>query len=179
MKGTLTTLILGAALAEFGLTGLQHEDGSSYQPAEQASAVYEQIVPISAYGPPPGMVMTSNAGIEQDVEAGVRQLDSGVRKLPGYAMKVAESVEQHGIAALAYEDPEMKRVGREIGARDARQRGVVGRRGHRAGWGQGRNQGGKVSSLTENARRARGGAALTRGGGGWPGARRARRAPSG
>lgn len=81
MKGTLTTLILGAALAEFGLTGLQHEDGSSYQPAEQASAVYEQIVPISAYGPPPGMVMTSNAGIEQDVEAGVRQLDSGVRKL--------------------------------------------------------------------------------------------------
>ena len=116
MKGTLTTLILGAALAEFGLTGLQHEDGSSYQPAEQASAVYEQIVPISAYGPPPGMVMTSNAGIEQDVEAGVRQLDSGVRKLPGYAMKVAESVEQHGIAALAYEDPEMKRVGHEIGA---------------------------------------------------------------
>ena len=116
MKGTLTTLILGAALAEFGLTGLQHEDGSSYQPAEQASAAYEQIVPISAYGPPPGMVMTSNAGIEQDVEAGVRQLDSGVRKLPGYAMKVAESVEQHGIAALAYEDPEMKRVGREIGA---------------------------------------------------------------
>jgi hypothetical protein len=116
MKGTLTTLILGAALAEFGLTGLQHEDGSSYQPAEQASAVYEQIVPIGAYGPPPGMVITSNAGIEQDVEAGVRQLDSGVRKLPGYAMKVAESVEQHGIAALAYEDPEMKRVGREIGA---------------------------------------------------------------
>ena len=116
MKGTLTTLILGAALAEFGLTGLQHEDGSSYQPAEQASAVYEQIVPIGAYGPPPGMVVTSNAGIEQDVEAGVRQLDSGVRKLPGYAMKVAESVEQHGIAALAYEDPEMTRVGREIGA---------------------------------------------------------------
>ena len=42
MKGTLTTLILGAALAEFGLTGLQHEDGSSYQPAEQASAVCTQ-----------------------------------------------------------------------------------------------------------------------------------------
>lgn len=35
MKGVLTTMILGAALAEFGLTGLQHEDGSSYQPAEQ------------------------------------------------------------------------------------------------------------------------------------------------
>ena len=46
MKGVLTTLILGAALAEFGLTGLQHEDGSSYQPAEQATAVYDQIVPI-------------------------------------------------------------------------------------------------------------------------------------
>lgn len=51
----------------------------------------------------------------KDVDAGVRQLDSGVRKIPGYAVKVAESVEQHGIAALAYEDPEMKRAGREIG----------------------------------------------------------------
>lgn len=27
MKGTLTTLIQGAALAEYGLTGLQHDDG--------------------------------------------------------------------------------------------------------------------------------------------------------
>lgn len=115
MKGILTTMILGAALAEFGLTGLQHEDGSSYQSSEHATAVYEQIVPISAYGPPPGMVVSSNAGIEQDVEAGVHQLDSGVRKIPGYAVKVAESVEQHGIAALAYEDPEMKKSGREIG----------------------------------------------------------------
>ena len=26
MKGTLTTLILGAALAEYGLTGLQHDE---------------------------------------------------------------------------------------------------------------------------------------------------------
>ncbi len=67
MKGVLTTMILGAALAEFGLTGLQHEDGSSYQPAEQATAVYDQIVPISAYGPlcmpvnmsnPPGVMST-------------------------------------------------------------------------------------------------------------------------
>lgn len=116
MKGILTTLILGAVLAEFGLTGLQHEDGSTYKPAEQASAVYEQVVPNSAYGTPPGMVITSQAGIEQDVEAGVRHLDSGARKIPGYAVKVAESVEQHGIAGLAYENPEMQRVGREIGA---------------------------------------------------------------
>lgn len=115
MKGVLTTLILGAALADFGLTGLQHEDGSSAQPAEQATAIYDHIVPMSAYGPPPGMVVSSNAGIDQDVDAGVRDLDSGVRKIPGYAMKVAESVEQHGIAALAYEDPEMKRAGRDIG----------------------------------------------------------------
>ncbi len=52
MKGTLTTLILGAALAEYGLTGLQHEDGSSYIPEEQASTVVEQIAPIGGYGPP-------------------------------------------------------------------------------------------------------------------------------
>ena len=115
MKGTLTTLILGAALAEYGLTGLQHEDGSSYIPEEQASTVVEQIAPIGGYGPPPGMVITSNAGIEQDVAAGVSQLDSSFRKIPGYAIKVAEQVEKHGINALAYEDPEMKRAGREIG----------------------------------------------------------------
>lgn len=116
MKGVLTTLILGAALAEFGLTGLEHDDGSSYQPEEQAASLYEHIVPISEYGPPPGMVVSSNAGIEQNIEAGVHQLDSGVRKLPGYAVKVAESVERHGIAALAYEDPVLKKTGREIGA---------------------------------------------------------------
>ncbi|TXT28328.1 MAG: hypothetical protein FD131_3193 [Rhodocyclaceae bacterium] len=115
MKGTLTTLILGAALAEFGLTGMQHEDGSAYQPEQQATAVIEQIAPIGGYGPPPGMVISSNAGIEQDVDAGVRQLDSSFRKIPGYAVKVAEQVEKHGINALAYEDPEMKRAGREIG----------------------------------------------------------------
>ena len=61
------------------------------------------------------MVITSNAGIEQDVAAGVSQLDSSFRKIPGYAVKVAEQVEKHGINALAYEDPEMKRAGREIG----------------------------------------------------------------
>lgn len=115
MKGILTTLILGAALAEFGLTGLQHDDGNPYQPEQQAAAVIEQIVPIGGYGPPPGMVISSNAGIEQDVEVGVRHLDNSFRKIPGYAVKVAEQVEKHGIIALAYEDPEMKRVGREIG----------------------------------------------------------------
>ncbi len=115
MKGTLTTLILGAALAEFGLTGLQHEDGSSYTPEQQAAVAIEQIVPIGAYGPPPGMVVVSAAGIDQDVAAGVAQLDSSFRKIPGYAVKVAEQVEKNGISALAYEDPEMKRAGREIG----------------------------------------------------------------
>ena len=115
MKGILTTLVLGAALAEFGLTGLENKDDNAIKPEEQAAAVYERIVPISAYGAPLGMASGSNAGIDQHIDAGVRQLDSGVRKIPGYAIKVAESVEQHGIAALAYENPEMKQAGREIG----------------------------------------------------------------
>ena len=101
MKGILTTLVLGAALAEFGLTGLENKDDNAIKPEEQAAAVYERIVPISAYGAPLGMASGSNAGIDQHIDAGVRQLDSGVRKIPGYAIKVAESVEQHGIAALA------------------------------------------------------------------------------
>lgn len=119
MRGTLTTLILGAAIAEYGLTGLRHEDGTAYKPTEQAAAAYEKIVPISAYGPPPGMVVPGNAAIEQDITSGIKNLDSGARKLPGYAVSVAQSVEQHGIAGLAYEDPEMKKaandIGREIG----------------------------------------------------------------
>ncbi len=115
MKGALTTLMLGAVLAEFGLTGLQHEDGSPYQPDQQASAAIERIAPIGGYGPPLGMTVSSNAGIDQDVDAGIRQLDRSFRQIPSYAVKVAEQVEQHGIAGLAYEDPELKRLGREIG----------------------------------------------------------------
>ena len=75
----------------------------------------ERIAPIGGYGPPPEMTLTSKAGIEQDVANGITQLDSSVRKIPSYAVKVASQVEKHGVQALAYEDPEMKRVGREIG----------------------------------------------------------------
>lgn len=115
MKGTLTSLILGGFLAQVGLTGLQHKDTASYTNQEQAIVMADQIVPIGSYGPPPNMVVPSNAGIERDVAAGVSDLDSSFRKLPGYALKVAGQVEQHGINGLAYEDPEMKRAGREIG----------------------------------------------------------------
>ena len=115
MKGTLTSLILGAALFEFGLTGIQPEQGDVTQAEQQASAVMERIAPIGGYGHPPEMTLTSKAGIEQDVANGISQLDSSVRKIPSYAVKVASQVEKHGVQALAYEDPEMKRVGREIG----------------------------------------------------------------
>lgn len=115
MKGTLTSLILGAALLEFGLTGLPPEQGDVAQAEQQASVVMEQIAPIGGYAPPPEMVLSSKAGIEQDVANGISQLDSSVRKIPVYAVKVAGQVEKHGVQALAYEDPEMKRAGREIG----------------------------------------------------------------
>lgn len=115
MKSVLTTLIMGAALAEFGLTGVFSDEGAASQPQEQVSSAIDQIAPIGGYGPPPGMVVASTAGIEQDVDAGVRQLDTSIRKVPGYAADVAKKVEKHGIAALAYSDPEMTRAGREIG----------------------------------------------------------------
>ena len=100
MKGVFTTLIMGAALAEFGLTGFFNEDEGAIQPQQEASATIEQIAPIGSFGPPPGMVVASTAGIEQDVDAGVRQLDTSFRKVPGYAVEVAKKVEKHGIAAL-------------------------------------------------------------------------------
>ncbi len=115
MKSVLTTLIMGAALAEFGLTGVFSDEVAASQPQEQVSSAIDQIAPIGGYGPPPGMVVASTAGIEQDVDAGVRQLDTSIRKVPGYAADVAKKVEKHGIAALAYSDPEMTRAGREIG----------------------------------------------------------------
>jgi len=37
------------------------------------------------------------------------------RQLPGYAVKVAEQVEKHGIDGLAYESSEMKKAGRDLG----------------------------------------------------------------
>lgn len=60
------------------------------------------------------MVVASTAGIEQDVDAGVRQLDTSFRKVPGYAVEVAKNVSLWR-TALAYSDPEMTRAGREIG----------------------------------------------------------------
>lgn len=115
MKSVITTLMLGALVAEFGITGINHEDGSIVQPEAQASAVMEQIIPASNYSAPFGMTVGGHHEISNDVDAGVRQLDRSVRQIPGYAVKIAQQVEEHGISALAYEDPELKRAGQDLG----------------------------------------------------------------
>lgn len=115
MKSAITTLMLGALIAEFGITGISHEDGSAVPPEAQAQAVMEKMIPVSANASSFGVSSWGNLEISADVDAGVRHLDRSVRQVPGYAVKVAQQVEEHGIAALAYEDPELKRAGREIG----------------------------------------------------------------
>ena len=55
------------------------------------------------------------AEINSDVAEGVRKLNSSVKQLPVYGVKVAQQVEQHGIIALAYNDPELQRTGNAIG----------------------------------------------------------------
>lgn len=65
-------------------------------------------------GVPAGMVAPDPA-LAEDVEEGVRQVDNSVRKLPGLVAHVATQVGRHGLAGLVYEDPELKRLGRETG----------------------------------------------------------------
>lgn len=79
--------------------------------------VMEKMIPRPSeknYGPPPGYE-TDRPELSGDIAAGVNQLDHSVRKIPGYTMKMIGEVEKHGIAALAYTDPEMKRAGNQIG----------------------------------------------------------------
>ena len=179
-----TTLIMGAAVAEFGLTGLSGPsgEGASEAPHERTSTVAEQRVypttgqpqgyyagaqpqgyptgaqpqeypvvkqqqaypekrdgpssrivpqdisaehysalimekivpPVQGSGPPIGY-QAPRAELATDIDNGVYYLDSSVRKIPGFAMMMVAQVEKHGIAALAYEDPEMKRAGHELG----------------------------------------------------------------
>lgn len=143
--GIFTTLIMGAAVAEFGLTGVLGPggEGASETPAEQAdvvsehrpaaksgvadldaqgispeeyaAAVMDRLMPAAPQGGPPPGYEAPPAEIAQDISDGVYYLDNGVRKIPGYALHVVGEVEKHGIAALAYTDPETKRAGHQLG----------------------------------------------------------------
>ena len=115
MKSAITTLMLGVLVAEFGITGINHEDGSTVAPSAQADAVMERVVPSVGNYSAFGAASWSQQEISADIDAGVRHLDRSVRQVPGYAVKVAQQVEERGIAALAYEDPELKKAGQEIG----------------------------------------------------------------
>ena len=114
MKGIVSMILAGTLAANFGFTGFGNED-VAYQQQQQASAAYEQVVPQIGDIVPLGMATTARAEIQQDVDAGVRQVDRSVRQLPAYVVKTAQKVEEHGIAALAYSDPVLKEQGRELG----------------------------------------------------------------
>jgi hypothetical protein len=84
-------------------------------PDEYSRRAMERLLPPVGDGrPPPGM-HAPRPEMAADIQAGVQELDTSMRQLPGYAIKLAAQVEQHGLAALAYEDPEMKRAGQALG----------------------------------------------------------------
>ena len=114
MKGIVSMLIAGSCAANFGLTGLNHQD-SAEQQQQQVDAAYEQTVPRIDDMVPASMTTTVRSDIQGEVNAGVRQLDRSVRQVPRFAVKVAQSVEEHGIAALAYSTPELQDHGRALG----------------------------------------------------------------
>lgn len=127
LKNTLASVIFGVVVAQYGLTGitgspdLDDEVYSTSAMFEPGNAGSDDIPPVGIsttgdYGPPPGMAVGSQAPIVHDVEAGISSLDTSVRRLPGYTAQMAHRVDQHGIRALVYEDPELKQAGREIGA---------------------------------------------------------------
>ena len=110
----ISTLIAGAFAANFGLTGVSND--SSEEAQQQASAAMEQIMPSQIDDMVPlSMTTTVRSDIQSDVNAGVRQLDRSARQVPLYAVKIAQSVEEHGIAALAYSDPVLQEQGRSLG----------------------------------------------------------------
>lgn len=116
MKGMLGMFLAGSLAANFGLTGLDSEDSANQQ--QQVSSAFEHMVPRAQdIGDlvPNSMNMTVRSEIEGEVNAGVRQLDRSVREVPIYAVKVAQQVEKHGIAALAYTDPVLQEQGRALG----------------------------------------------------------------
>ena len=109
----ISTLVAGAFAANFGLTGIYGEESDAQQ---QVQATMEQVMPTAIDDMVPmSMTTTVRTEIQSDVNAGVRQLDRSVRQVPGYAVKVAQSVEEHGIAALAYSDPELQEQGNSLG----------------------------------------------------------------
>ncbi len=117
MKGVITTLILGVALADFGLTGSLASDAVASSNDVAAPSAYEQAVPppVAADRNVSPIGGGTAASIDQDISAGVQTLDRSMRRLPAYTLQVAEKVEEHGIAGLAYHDPALARVGHEIG----------------------------------------------------------------
>ena len=117
MKGTFSAMILALAVAEFGVTGWTGENIAEAAPVSGSSQLFVPEVAISASTSSSGESITDshNALMEQQVREGVQQLDQSARRLPGYAAQVAKRVEEHGIAGLAIEDPEMKHIGKEIG----------------------------------------------------------------
>ena len=115
MKSLVTTVILGALLAEFGLSGFHTEANDGHAAEQQAAAVMERIVPPGVDDEYFSGRTLPRAEINSDVAEGVRKLNSSVKQLPVYGVKVAQQVEQHGIIALATIDPELLRTGNAIG----------------------------------------------------------------
>ena len=115
MKSIVTTAVLGALIAEFGLTGFNPDPESvASESQQQATAVVEQILPPGSEFEVSGRTLP-RAEISSDVDEGVRRVSNGVRQLPSLGVKIAEQVEQKGIVALAYDDPEIQRAGRAVG----------------------------------------------------------------
>jgi hypothetical protein len=100
MKATLTAMIMGAMLANYGLSGME---GSV--PAGEMDTFAEEVIPVADV-----------SGIhDREVAQGIRDVDRAVRKIPGHAGKIAKKVGDRGIVAFIEEDPELKEAGHAIG----------------------------------------------------------------
>ena len=71
-------------------------------------------IPKPAKGIPEGLTL-SRPELAGNIDRGVEELDAGMRKLPGYVIDYAKSVEKHGLKAFLYDDLNLKRAGQAIG----------------------------------------------------------------
>lgn len=73
---------------------------------------------------PSAQGLTIKPELARDVAEGVAGLDEALRRMPGVVVSVAHSLDQHGLAALAYDDPAVKQKTNALG--EALGRGLGG-----------------------------------------------------
>lgn len=99
MKTTISALMMGLIVSHFTFA----EPGAGDSPAAMGALV--QPIDETVLAAPDATGLYVHPEIAADVADGVKHVDSAIRQTPGVFGAMAKSIDKHGLAALAYEDP--------------------------------------------------------------------------